>query len=338
MIFDVSRIDERYPSLGESLSWPELWTRYRTYDTRDNFILMRRRNEPLPYSIDHISSKTIHLNEKIGIDPELRKNLWVRIGVRTSLIGKIASFLYKIPRLFIEVEMNHGESRRFRLLSNVADAGFLLSPLIETSKEFAIYSGSSAGYDLITKQIKSFKIYSEIAGGIFFDDEINLEFYQISFPRRDNYRGIIDTKYNSLSSEIITKLHKNSSPESAPNSVMNGVDGLFLRAHAPFISTIEIPENLTRFGFAFEVEQDAWQNPTSNSDGVELRWTAIHDAEHEEVLYSQVIAPRNNADQRGRLNIKVDMQGNEARKLKLEIIPRNNSAYDNTSLDRFWWE
>src|SRR4030095_15909550 len=46
ILFRVWSLDDRYPSLDDGLSWPELFTRYDLQDVEVNFVLLRRSPSP----------------------------------------------------------------------------------------------------------------------------------------------------------------------------------------------------------------------------------------------------------------------------------------------------
>lgn len=54
-----------------------------------------------------------------------------------NLLGRLAGFVFRPPILTLTVRLANGNEQSFRLIEGLARSGFLLSPLIETSGDFA---------------------------------------------------------------------------------------------------------------------------------------------------------------------------------------------------------
>jgi hypothetical protein len=83
--------------------------------------------------------------------------------------------------LSILLHLNDGTERRYRLISGMAKAGFLISPLIESTKEFTLLS--SPDNTLGNKVVKAFEISPSGGKSIFWDDTYSVKFSTISLTK-----------------------------------------------------------------------------------------------------------------------------------------------------------
>ena len=88
--------------------------------------------------------------------PEGDDLIFAKIKINQTLLGKIINILYKPSELNITIYTNDGNSYKFRLIPGMATSGFVVSPLIESAKDFNIaYTSLSL---LKNKGVKSFFI------------------------------------------------------------------------------------------------------------------------------------------------------------------------------------
>jgi hypothetical protein len=133
--FDINPIDERYPSLEDGLSWPALLTSYAPSGFMRNYAVLERR----PDSGGLTFGPNVSTREVLGGEVDLRNQkgpLWARINVTPTLAGRIASTLYKLPRLQISVTYADGSRRDYTFIPGMASAGFLLSPTVTSGLDF----------------------------------------------------------------------------------------------------------------------------------------------------------------------------------------------------------
>jgi hypothetical protein len=142
VVFKVSPIDGRVPSSEDGPSWPALLRFYRPTTRDGDFLFLKRRsNERAREASVGPSISSAHaLGERILL-PASRHAVFARLRIRPTLFGTAIGFLFKRSQLGIRFELRDGSQRTFRLVPGLAESGFLLSPLIETTPEFGLLYG-----------------------------------------------------------------------------------------------------------------------------------------------------------------------------------------------------
>ncbi len=166
ILFSVQPIDNRLAALDDSLSWPTLLTHYEPFDLIGDIALLRRRSAPavdqtLPGNV--MAEGTYRLGEEIPL-PSTGGLLWAKVAVKPTFLGKLLALAYKAPRLEIAFHWREGQINRFRYIAGIGEVGFIVSPLVRSTKDFlALELPTSTGY-FSTNRPKSFSI-STIGGG-----------------------------------------------------------------------------------------------------------------------------------------------------------------------------
>ncbi|QEX25039.1 membrane protein [Hypericibacter adhaerens] len=155
VIFRIEPIDARYPSLEDGSSWPVLLGDYRLDKAAGDYLYLRRRDDVSAPDLRPVSEGACRFDEPIGL-PDSDKPLFLKIGLRKTLLGQLASLLFRVPAIMITAELENGETRQYRLIPGMTEAGFIVSPLVENIQEFAAFYGDEAA--LAGKRVKSFQI------------------------------------------------------------------------------------------------------------------------------------------------------------------------------------
>ncbi|PYL31253.1 MAG: hypothetical protein DMF39_03720 [Verrucomicrobia bacterium] len=98
ILFDVWTIDGRFASQDDSLSWPELLTRYDIKRVAGQYILMEKSVTPRQYKLTPISETVARFDEGIEIPSMSGGPIWVRIDIRRSFWGKSVAMLFHSQR------------------------------------------------------------------------------------------------------------------------------------------------------------------------------------------------------------------------------------------------
>jgi hypothetical protein len=136
-IFGFDLIDDRYPSTIDGAIWPELLTRYEPVDVKDKFVLLRRRVTAAEMPLTPSVNRTLKFGEELPLRiPATAKAVWAKIKIRETLAGRFVRAVWKAPVVEMVVGDAFKKRRRFRLVPGNAEAGFLLSPMVEDSEQF----------------------------------------------------------------------------------------------------------------------------------------------------------------------------------------------------------
>jgi hypothetical protein len=187
ILFDVWTIDGRFGSQDDSLSWPELLTRYDITGAAERYILMKKSVTPRQYKLTPIGETVARFDETIEIPSMIGGPIWVRINIRQSLYGNIIAMLYRPTRVSLTVSTRSGRAYVGRLLTATARAGFLLSPLVENRQSFFALASTNWQHELADLEVASARITSDggTAEASCYQSPVRLRFYRLDFQRQD---------------------------------------------------------------------------------------------------------------------------------------------------------
>jgi hypothetical protein len=97
ILFDLFTIDGRFAAQDDSLSWPELLTRYDIMGMAGRYILMEKSVTPRRYDLTPIGETLARFDEAIEIPSMKDGPIWVRIDIRRSLWGNVVAMFYRPP-------------------------------------------------------------------------------------------------------------------------------------------------------------------------------------------------------------------------------------------------
>jgi hypothetical protein len=118
------------PALQDSLSWPEILTRYDLRAAIPGAVVFERAKEPRAWRSAPLGRMSAALGAGVAIPGGAATPVWARIVVRPTILGRVASMVYAAPPLLLHVQSSDGEDRSFPMNRRLAGAGFLLSPLV----------------------------------------------------------------------------------------------------------------------------------------------------------------------------------------------------------------
>jgi glycosyltransferase involved in cell wall biosynthesis len=172
IFFRVHPLDNRYPSLDDGLSWPELLVRYDLCETLGPYIRLQRAIPPRSWQLVSLAEITGRLGQEIEI-PEIGGGaIWAEVDIQPTLRQRVVSFFYKAPLPGITVNGKFP----FRLLPSLARSGFLLSPLVWQTLAFETLAvDPSRGMP-----VKSIRI--EAGQGGYYRPEVRIRLFRLIYP------------------------------------------------------------------------------------------------------------------------------------------------------------
>lgn len=177
IIFKVEPIDERIPSIEDGASWPVLMANYQPTGMENDFLFLRKKDsfreieEPMKLTSEkHSFGESVYL-------PQSSQPIFAKIEIEPTILGRIASILFKPSLLQITLELNNGIKKQYRIIAGMAKSGFLISPLIEDTANFGMLYGKNSY--LAEKLVKSIAIAPRDGKSKFWNDEYTVTFSQI---------------------------------------------------------------------------------------------------------------------------------------------------------------
>jgi hypothetical protein len=190
ILFAVQPLDDRFPSLDDGLSWPELLTLYDlkgASDDKGTYLVLSRAAVAREFHLTPLQNTSARFGEPVTLPAATNGPVWVEIEIKKSLAGTAVSALYKPPELMLIVSLQDRTQRRFRLVPGVAGGGFLLSPLIADNRSFAALA-STGWQDLAGLEVVSMTISADTGSGSTpcYQSPMSVRFYHLDFPRQDS--------------------------------------------------------------------------------------------------------------------------------------------------------
>lgn len=177
VIFDAGALDDRHPNTTEGALWPDLLRRYEPQRRVGPGIALRRRTLPLPDVLGDAIPRDAKLGARVAVP--VPGPVFARVTVQKTLLGRLASALFRPPALSLQLTLAGGGERMYRFVPAIAAAGFLLSPLVEDADGFADLAfghGAEAGAGEVTALTVGGSPWTRF----FYDPDVEIAFYPVA--------------------------------------------------------------------------------------------------------------------------------------------------------------
>lgn len=156
IVFHVQTIDFRMPALDDGLSWPVIFNNYLPVNIDSGFLfLKKKRPQNIRPEKKELYNLTCKLQEEVNM-PDTNQVLFAEFDLKPTFLGKVETGLYQPQPLLIYVTLTDGTKKNFRFIPSMSRSGYVFSPLIENTDEFALLFNDPG--KLKNKAIKSFMI------------------------------------------------------------------------------------------------------------------------------------------------------------------------------------
>ena len=133
ILWRSATIDTRYPTLDDGEVLLQILSTYSPLVQEEGFTLWKRNRSPLVgYSLTAARETPAQMGQWVPIS---REPTWLRVEVSQTWLGKIRALLLSSSPLQIEVQLENGSTRHYRLPPGNAQYGFVLSPLLKTDAD-----------------------------------------------------------------------------------------------------------------------------------------------------------------------------------------------------------
>ena len=186
VFFGIGTIDDRFAPQDDSLSWPELLTRYDITGMVDKYILMKKSITPRHYQLTPVGGTVASFDEAIAVPSMMGGPVWVRIDIRRSLWGNIVAMLYRPSPVWLTV-VARGGMYSGRLIPAEARAGFLLSPLVDNGQSFFALASTNWQPELADREVASARVTADGGKEIpshYQSPPVRVRFYRLDFERQ----------------------------------------------------------------------------------------------------------------------------------------------------------
>ncbi len=207
IFFNNEVIDTRYPSIEDGLCWPELLTLYdiKSFTPKHQLLLLESSKSPRTYSFKKIFSQKTTFNQEIDLTQINSNPLWIKLNIETTLIGKLTSAFWRIPILYLRVTLRNGNQYVYYLPKEMAKNGFLISPLVNNSIDFAKLASQQWQTELNQNLVQSFTVLVEDSKFTdwFFQSDISISLDNLEFPKQG--LGNLLTEFKAQEQKLINK-------------------------------------------------------------------------------------------------------------------------------------
>lgn len=185
ILFNLETVDGRLPSLDDGMSWPAIFDDYSFVSFDGRYTLLHRKPvAPLASDYDQVAERTCKLGETITL-PNTTEPIFAEVRLSPTLLGKLLIVLFKPPQLRMDLTLESGKLQKYRVISNMMTTGFILSPLVHTTGEFAaLASGNLSSSN--GNRVQSFSITPSRGGSLFWSETYSLTL--------KNYHGSLEQK------------------------------------------------------------------------------------------------------------------------------------------------
>jgi len=189
--FNVAPIDGRYPSLEDDLSWPLLLSDYEPVAFDGDYAVLQRRDLPKPIGINEpILAGTRMLGTQVEI-PDHTGPIWAEIDVKPTLLGRLVSAAYKNPLLMIILKYDDGSTRTYRFIAGLGKAGFLLSPTVQSGRDFVALQSTRFNAIFADKFPVGFEISGHSGTRFLWSKSFSIKLYTMSLAADPRVDGIL---------------------------------------------------------------------------------------------------------------------------------------------------
>lgn len=179
VLFEAWSIDGRLPALDDALAGLELLRRYDVVAVSERLALLRRRSAPRRVSLAPAGEAVATLGEEVRVPLPAGRLVWVTVSVEPTLLGRLASLVYKLPELGVRLRLADGRETRWRYVRSAGEAGFLLSPSVEGALDMALLV-SGPREPLASKGVTAIAIRPSRAGSSrAWRDRVELRFREV---------------------------------------------------------------------------------------------------------------------------------------------------------------
>jgi len=325
VLLKIQAIDGRLPGMDDAEVLRLLPHRYDYVHSERGFQLWRRTTDkfdPATIAPKPLLTTDLAVGAKLPLDAYAGKQVWARIELKRSLLGRLHAFLYKPVHVQLVVKDSSGGESEYRLPLPIARTGFILNPLIDDAISYAAFSNGRPG-----REARSISLKIKPGDRLLFADSARVELSELKPAHSaENYFNLQnqETFHMFKSYPIQFEAH-------VPISEAE-VDGRpVVVLHAPSEMVFNLPRDARQLNGAFGYLPGAYTKG-GDTNGAEfvVNWSGGGETVE---LYRRFLDPVRVVADRGLQEFKVDLSKVKGGRLYLRIEPGpyGNFAWDWTA-------
>lgn len=335
ILFEVATIDNRLPTMDDSLSWKSLLRHYEVGDiARNGLLILDRRAVPRTLSLVPFLETAIGWDEPLALRAERGRLIWAEIDTEKTAVGQLLSLAYKPPEIWIDVTRWDGSVQRFRMVPTNAKLGFLLSPIIQDQAAALKLFGQLDDGQQSSRDVKSIRLRLIPSLKMAFNKDIPV---RLSYMDLGHQLAAIPKIAAITRMKVLFELEASAPADRRPVWVnirsIPDVDYPVLYAHAPALLSLNIEQQATEVSFGFGMLPGSELGLAG--DGVVFRILGKKNiGGDEELLYEKRLDPAHNSSDTGRHTGKASFAAGQYQRL---IFETNPGPAGNADYDQAYW-
>lgn len=145
VLFAFDPIDGRLPALDDSLSLRTLLTHYGATEMAGRWMVMKKDDSTLHDRLTPATTQATRVRTNTPIRLPTDTPVWMTVDISPTLLGRAVSTLYKLPRVWIVLQLANGETIRHRFIPGIGRSGFLASPYVDKPEQLRDLQLNAAG-------------------------------------------------------------------------------------------------------------------------------------------------------------------------------------------------
>ncbi|HYC36871.1 MAG TPA: hypothetical protein VEC19_10645 [Usitatibacter sp.] len=173
-------VNRRLPMTEDGASWPEIVSRYRPTDVQAPYLVLARRDRPLGYRLRPLGQAVAARGQAIAVPRADHGLVWMQVDVRRSAYGHAIHSAFKSPHVLLELAREAGPAGTWQIVPGLGRAGFLVSPVVATTAEFAQLARERRAPASLPR-VTTLRWTSPQAPAGFWEDAAVVRFYALEF-------------------------------------------------------------------------------------------------------------------------------------------------------------
>ena len=152
LLWRTGSIDGRFPTLDDGEVLLTILSSYSPVTNENGFILWKCRTlTEKPYSLTNKHEFSASLNQWVALPPE---PTWLQIECEQTLFGAVQSLLSRCAETRLEVQLDNGGIRSYRLPPGNARHGFVITPFLYTHEQLLAGGVSTNAAKIVSARVR----------------------------------------------------------------------------------------------------------------------------------------------------------------------------------------
>jgi hypothetical protein len=260
LLFQPGSIDGRHPAMAEGALWPDIIRYYQPETRLGELLVLRRRDQPLDAILGQESGRRIKFDQQLTL-PSSGDPQFLTASIGKTWLGRLADLLFRSPPISLLLTYADGHVETYRVVPAIAEAGFVVSPLVNTSYGFMlIETGQSAD---VLPSVNSMSFETNWLGSYCYNSSIKVGLRPLSAAYLKSVP--IENPVISQSIKEQGQLAALRASASRPEATRLIPQGLLAEAPVTLSTTLFRPASGIRVGYG--IANGAWQ-PADGTNGV----------------------------------------------------------------------